>query len=111
MKIQICLLTLFSTYFHSAFSHAASTGPHYIETVKAQWTGTYVKLKDFVNSDTSVQCEGSTFYFTSSTANYETRTSFLLAAFMAGKPVNITYYDCSSSSPHIEVGSVLLSQE
>ena len=99
----------------SSVSWSEWTGVKEISSLKAEKGITVVTLKNFTNTSESVSC--STNYFamaepvpTSDGAlevnNYQTRVSFLLAAYMTGKSINISYYDCVGSN--IELSSVLL---
>ena len=85
---------------------AAWTGKYPIRSVKATSGGVEVILSGFTNSSTEVPCTHSSFVIAEGTSNYETKTSFVLAAYMAKEKINISLYNCRSNG-QIEAGSIL----
>jgi hypothetical protein len=98
-------LTLLAVCLSSVTVHAEWTGSKQIQTLKVQPNGTYMALADFQNQS-SVVCGTAGFWLSNTEQNYAERTSFLLAAFLAARNVNISFYECSGS--HIRMGSVQL---
>ncbi|MBQ4838095.1 MULTISPECIES: hypothetical protein [Pseudoalteromonas] len=101
-------IALFAFLALSFNASAAWSGLKEIHTIKAQSNGVYVQLKSFTNTDNSVQCTYNNGFFLEfkSAEEYQTRVSMLLAAYMAGKPVNISYNSCALG--YLSVGSVSL---
>ncbi|WP_444935222.1 hypothetical protein ACJJIW_11560 [Microbulbifer sp. JMSA004] len=88
--------------------NAAFTETHKIEDLKAQTNGVYVKLSGFENdpSISNLDCTyNKTFVMLETSDNYEGRLSFLLSAYMADKPIQISYYDCQGS--YLNISSVI----
>lgn len=78
-----------------------------ISYLKAQTTGIHFKLESFVNDYAgTADCDDSFWMVKNDTSNYESRVSFLLAAFMSGKEVNVSFGECTSS--HIYPSSVAI---
>lgn len=76
------------------------TSYYSIESLQSKENGTYLILSGFQNTI----CDSNVFLLSSDQPNYEGRTSFLLAAFMAGMKVRVSYYECVGSL--IKLGSV-----
>lgn len=88
-------------------AHAGYSKPHYIKTIKAQTNGVFITLDGFVNEDESVSCGSNSFWMNEEdNVNYQTRISFLLAAYMANRKVEITYQGCSNG--HIGLRNVFI---
>ena len=110
MKNLIAFFLLTSLY---SLSWSEWTGVKTISSLKAEKGMIVVTLKEFTNTSEIVSCDTNYFRMAEPVAelnkaldsnNYQARLSFLLAAYMAGKSINISYYDCAGS--HIELSSV-----
>jgi hypothetical protein len=109
MKIVSKILPFVFFLSLSQSALAAWSGNLYIDVLKVQSNGTYLSLDGFENSDSSIECGKDAFFLSSEADNYEARTSFLLAAYMAGKSINVSYYGCSSEHAElIRLSSVSL---
>ncbi|WHI45940.1 hypothetical protein [Microbulbifer sp. VAAF005] len=89
--------------------NAVFTETYEIQSLKAATNGVFVKLSGFRNdpSISNLDCpDNNTFVMLKDTDNYEGRLSFLLSAYMAGKPVQISYYDCQGN--YINISSVFI---
>ncbi|WOI37715.1 hypothetical protein R1T43_01365 [Alteromonas sp. CI.11.F.A3] len=85
---------------------AAWSGKYSIKSVKATSGGVEVVLSGFTNNSTEVVCTHNSFVIGNSNSNYQVKTSFVLSAYMAKEPINISYYSCRSNG-QIEAGSIL----
>lgn len=102
------ILIMVALVLASISAQAAWSGKKEIKVLKVQNNGVYLKLKDFSNSDDSIDYSGaSTFILGYGENNYQAKLSFLLAAYMSGQSVNVSYYGCAeSASNQLDLGSV-----
>ncbi|WP_041590349.1 hypothetical protein [Teredinibacter turnerae] len=92
MKILIFGFFLFGLSFNS---NAEWTGLKEMSELKAQTNGLYLVLKSFSNTSSEVDCNRDSFFMPmEENSNYETRASMWLAAFMANKKIEVSYYEC-----------------
>jgi len=80
------------------------TDPYKIKKLKLQGNGTNVVLDGFTNQSQEVDCGSNGFWLSETEQNYQARTSMLLAAYVSGVEVDISYYECESGL--IKIGSV-----
>lgn len=86
---------------------AAWSGYYQIKVLKAHTGGIIFTLDGFSNSDPDITCSTSAFSLLNTAQNYDVRSSFLLAAHMAGQEVSVSFYGCANSGD-ILVNSVQL---
>lgn len=109
--MKLYVLTITVLFCVSASAHSAWTGKKEISALKVQGNGVYLVLKDFTNTEASIDCEGNSAFFMSESDsdNYQNKLTVLLAAFMENKQVNISYYGCAPSAANrLGLGSVSL---
>jgi hypothetical protein len=92
----------------SVSANAAMTAAFEIKQLKIQGNGTNFVLDGFSNADPNISCGSNGFWMAETAENYSARTSMLLAAYMSGKAVAISYYECESGL--IKAASIQLSK-
>jgi hypothetical protein len=103
--MNIVRVVIFVGLMAPFFVLAEWSGSAEIKVLKAQTNGIHLTLKNFTNSSTEVMCDRSEFFMREEEGvNYEARLSMFIAAYMASKPVNISYYGCDGEL--IKVSSV-----
>ncbi len=86
-------------------TQAAWTAKKQISLLKSHSGGLTIVLQDFSQTDPSVSCTHDRFSMPISDPNYDTKVSFLLAAYMSQTSVYLSYYGCESNG-EITLGSV-----
>lgn len=106
------IVVIVSALLSATAAQAAWTGARTIRTYKMEPGGLMIVLDGFVN-DSAVVCTGNDYlYMKASDQNFEVRSATLLAGYLAGQKVNLSFYECGGYSPTAELlklGSISLS--
>lgn len=86
------------------YANAAWIEGKMISSLKAQGNGVSFSLEGFKKTDSEIDCESSAFWMPLGDTNYDARLSFLLAAKLSNKLIDVSYYECEAGL--IKVGSV-----
>ena len=99
--------------FFSIHSQAEWANNKKLLLLKASTGGIVFRLNDFENTSDKFSCGDNKLFFMhkprdeSGDDNYQARASFLLSAYMGGKEIDVSYYECNPVNGNtLNVGSV-----